>query len=108
MRAKLTRPISSSLREFQHGAFAIKTIRARPMKTPALQASDQAIFFLVLVLLPDSVQWRKVTQDLRNGGPLKKLTIAKLIKIKVLLHQFSNLMFNLHYVCLNFASKVYK
>ena len=24
----LTRPISSSLREFQHGAFAIKTIRA--------------------------------------------------------------------------------
>ena len=29
---------SSSLREFQHGAFAIKTIRARPMKTPALQA----------------------------------------------------------------------
>ena len=36
----LTRPISSSLREFQHGAFAIKTIRARPMKTPALQAKN--------------------------------------------------------------------
>lgn len=35
----LTRPISSSLREFQHEAFAIKTIRAHPMKTPALQAS---------------------------------------------------------------------
>ena len=31
-------PIPSSLREFQHGAFAIKTIRARPIKTPALQA----------------------------------------------------------------------
>ena len=28
------------------------------------------------------------------------LTIEKLIKIKVLLHQFSNLMFNLHYMCL--------
>ena len=25
--------------EDQHGAFAIKTIRARPMKTPALQAT---------------------------------------------------------------------
>ena len=35
----LTRPISSSLQEFQHGAFAIKTVRARPMKTPALQAT---------------------------------------------------------------------
>ena len=48
-------------------------------------------------------KWRKVRQDLRNGGPLEMLTIAKLIKIKVLLHQFSNLMFNLHYMCLNFA-----
>ena len=28
-----------SLLEFQHGAFAIKTIRARPMKTPALKAN---------------------------------------------------------------------
>ena len=37
----LTRPISSSLREFQHGAFVIKTIRARPMKTPATQDRDE-------------------------------------------------------------------
>ena len=43
MTRRLTRPISSSLREFQHGAFAIKTIRARPMKTPALQASLIAV-----------------------------------------------------------------
>ena len=42
----LTRPISSSLREFQHGAFAIKTIRARPMKTPALQAMTVSINFI--------------------------------------------------------------
>ena len=28
------------------------------------------------------------------------LTIAKLIKIKVLLHRFSNLMFNVNYMCL--------
>ena len=48
-------------------------------------------------------EWRKVTQDLRNGGPLEMLTIAKLIKIKVLLHQLSNLIFNLHYMCLNFT-----
>ena len=34
-------------------------------------------------------EWRKGTQDLRNGGPLEMLTIAKLIKIKVPLHQFS-------------------
>ena len=31
---------------------------------------------------------------------LTACTIAKLIKIKVLCHQFSNLMFNLHYMCL--------
>ena len=42
----------------------------------------------------------EVTQDLRKGGSLEMLTIAKLIKIKVLWHQFSNLMFNLHYMCL--------
>ena len=48
-------------------------------------------------------EWRKVTQDLRYGGPLEMLTIAKLIKINVLVHQFSNLTFNLHYMCLNFA-----
>ena len=41
-----------------------------------------------------------VTQDLRKGEPLEMLIIVKLIKIKVLLHQFSNLMFNLHYMCL--------
>ena len=29
---------------------------------------------------------RRVTQDLRKGGPLEMLTIAKLIKIKVLWH----------------------
>ena len=28
--------------------------------------------------------WRRVTQDLRKGGPLEILTIAKLIKSKVL------------------------
>ena len=46
---------------------------------------------------------RRVIRDLRKGGPLEMLTtctIAKLIKIKVLLRQFSNLMFNLHYMCL--------
>ena len=45
-------------------------------------------------------EWRKVTQDLRKGGSLEMLTIAELIKTKVLWHQFSNLMFNLHYMCL--------
>ena len=32
--------------------------------------------------------WTRVTEDLRNGGPLEMLSIAKPIKIKVLLHQF--------------------
>ena len=32
--------------------------------------------------------WRRVTQDLRNGGLLEILSIAKLIKINVLLRQF--------------------
>ena len=41
-----------------------------------------------------------MTQDFRNGGPLEMLTITNLIKIKVLLHRFSNVMFNLHYMCL--------
>ena len=45
-------------------------------------------------------KWKRATQDLRKRGPLEMLAIAKLIKIKVLLHQFSNLMFNLHYMCL--------
>ena len=45
-------------------------------------------------------EWRKVTQDLRKGGSLEMLTIAKLIKTKVLWHQFSYLMFNLHYMSL--------
>ena len=47
--------------------------------------------------------WRGVTQDLRTGGPFQMLTtctIAKLIKIRVVWHQFLNLMSNLHYVCL--------
>ena len=39
----------------------------------------------------------KVTQDLRNGRPLEMFTIVKLLKIKVLLHQFSTLTFNLQY-----------
>ena len=41
---------------------------------------------------------RKVTQDLRNGGLLEILSITKLIKINVLLHQCLNLMFNFHYM----------
>ena len=53
-------------------------------------------------------EWRKVTQDLRNGGPLELLTMANLIKSKILVHQFSNLKFNLHYMCVNFKSKIYK
>ena len=40
--------------------------------------------------------WRRETQNLGNGG----FSIAKLITIKILLHQFSNLMFNLHQMCL--------
>ena len=40
--------------------------------------------------------WRRETQNLGNGG----FSIAKLITIKELLHQFSNLMFNLHQMCL--------
>ena len=57
-----------------------------------------------------TLEWRRVTQDLRNGGPLEMLTMAKLIKIKVLLNQFSNLMFPFHYVHVkvNFASKISK
>ena len=32
-------------------------------------------------------EWRRVTQDLRNGGPFEMLiTIANLIKINVLMH----------------------
>ena len=48
-------------------------------------------------------EWRGVTRDLRKGGPIEMLTtstIANLINIKVLWHHFSNLMFNLHYMCL--------
>ena len=44
--------------------------------------------------------WTRVTRDLRNGGPLEMLSIAKPIKIKVLLHQFSLLMLNLRYIVL--------
>ena len=42
--------------------------------------------------------WTRVTQALGNGGPRGMLSIAKPIKIKVLLHPFSLLMFNLHYM----------
>ena len=41
----LDSPHFCSLRKFQHGAFAIKTIRARPMKTPALQAKTDNVYF---------------------------------------------------------------
>ena len=44
--------------------------------------------------------WTRVTQDLRNGGPLEMLSKAKPLKIKVLLRQFSLLMFNLRYIFL--------
>ena len=55
-------------------------------------------------------EWKRVAQDLRIGGPLEMLTLAKLIKIKVLLNQFSNLMFLSHYVHVkaNFASTISK
>ena len=44
---------------------------------------------------------KQYSEEMRNGGPLEMLTITKLIKIiKEPLHQFSNLMFNLHYMCL--------
>ena len=46
-------------------------------------------------------EWRGVTRDLRKRGPIEMLTtcaIAKLMKIRVLWHQFSNLTFNLHYM----------
>ena len=45
-----------------------------------------------------TLEWRGVTQDFRNGGPLEMLTIAKLIKIKVLLHQFWNLIIDFNYI----------
>ena len=51
-----------------------------------------------------TLEWRRVTQDLRNGGPLEVLIVAKLIKW---LPQFSNLTSNLHYMYLNFAPKIY-
>ena len=53
-------------------------------------------------------EWKRVTQDLRNGEPLEMLNIADLIKTKILLHQFSNLTLNCHYMCLNSTSKIYK
>ena len=46
--------------------------------------------------------WLNGWKDLRNGGPLEMLAIAEPTKkIKVLLHQFSNLKVNLHYICLS-------
>ena len=41
---------------------------------------------------------RRVTEDLRKRGPLEMPTVAKRMKINVLLHQFSNLIFILHYM----------
>ena len=41
---------------------------------------------------------RRVTEDLRHGGPLEMPTVAKRMKINVLLHQFSNLIFILHHM----------
>ena len=38
-----------------------------------------------------TLEWRRVTQDSIIGGLLEMLTIAKLITIEVLLHQFSNI-----------------
>ena len=38
---------------------------------------------------------RRATQDFKNGGSLEMLTIAKLVKIKVLLHPFWNLIINM-------------
>ena len=52
-----------------------------------------------------TLEWRGVTQDLRNGGPLEMLTIAKVIKIKVLLHQFLNLIINFNYIKCVFKAK---
>ena len=36
----------------------------------------------------------RVTQHLRNGGPVEMISIEKLIKNMVLLDQFSNIMLN--------------
>ena len=36
-------------------------------------------------------EWKRVTEDLRKGGPLEMLTIAKLIKINVLLQAYGTL-----------------
>ena len=34
---------------------------------------------------PKTFEWRRVTRELGNGGPLEMLTIANLIKINVLI-----------------------
>ena len=52
-----------------------------------------------------TLEWRRVAQDLRNGGPLEMLTIAKVIKIKVLLHQFWNLIITFDYIVCVFKAK---
>ena len=59
-----------------------------------------------------NVQVEESNRRLENwGGPchLKCQQLAKLVKIKVLLHQFPNLIFILHYLCLwlNFATETY-
>ena len=54
-------------------------------------------------------RWRRVTEDLKMGGPchLKCQQLAKVIKIKVLLRQFPKVIFILHYLYLwlNFATE---
>ena len=79
--------------------------QAKDSRITCIQYSDGIIVISLMVynfgLWPaKTFEWRRVTQDLRKGGPLEILTIAKLIKSKVLWHQFSNLKFNLHYMWL--------
>ena len=56
----------------------------------------------------ETFRWRRVTEDLKMGGPchLKRQQLAKLIKIKVLLHQFPNLIFILHYLCYGYTGSL--
>ena len=58
-------------------------------------------------------EWRRVIQDLRKGGPLEMLTIAKLIKIKVQCTMASVFEFKVSFTLYvpftpNFATKIYK
>ena len=74
---------------------------------PTGDDSDTVFLCLSYRLRPTAkLEAGRITQDLINRGPLEMLTIAKLIKIKVLMHLFSNLMFNFHDMCL--LNKIYK